>query len=388
MAIPLRYNLRSLIVRWRATVATALGIALVVAVFVMVMSLARGLAATYISTGDPRNLLVLRKGSTAESSSQITRDEVRQVRYLAGIARNGAGEPLASPEIQVLVQMARRNQAGTAHVLLRGLGPVGIELRPHVQIRAGRMFQTGLNECIVSQRIAQRFAGCQIGDQFAGGKARWTVVGIFDAAKSAYESEIWVDADEARAAFNRSFYGSILLRPVADGAAVATLTNRMESNRDISVRVLPETEYYKEQTNTGAPIQFLGKFLAIVMSIGAVFSAMNTMYAAVGSRSREIGTLRVLGYKRRDIYASFLIESVLLSLLGGALGCILALPLNGVATGTLSWNSFTEVAFEFRITGELLGQGMLFALIMGVLGGLLPARLAARKPVLDALRSI
>ena len=162
----------------------------------------------------------------------------------------------------------------------------------------------------------------------------------------------------------------------------------MESNRDISVRVLPETEYYKEQTNTGAPIQFLGKFLAIVMSIGAVFSAMNTMYAAVGSRSREIGTLRVLGYKRRDIYASFLIESVLLSLLGGALGCILALPLNGVATGTLSWNSFTEVAFEFRITGELLGQGMLFALIMGVLGGLLPARLAARKPVLDALRSI
>ena len=388
MAIPLRYNLRSLIVRWRATVATALGIALVVAVFVMVMSLARGLAATYISTGDPRNLLVLRKGSTAESSSQITRDEVRQVRYLAGIARNGAGEPLASPEIQVLVQMARRNQAGTAHVLLRGLGPVGIELRPHVQIRAGRMFQTGLNECIVSQRIAQRFAGCQIGDQFAGGKARWTVVGIFDAARSAYESEIWVDADEARAAFNRSFYGSILLRPVADGAAVATLTNRMESNRDISVRVLPETEYYKEQTNTGAPIQFLGKFLAIVMSIGAVFSAMNTMYAAVGSRSREIGTLRVLGYKRRDIYASFLIESVLLSLLGGALGCILALPLNGVATGTLSWNSFTEVAFEFRITGELLGQGMLFALIMGVLGGLLPARLAARKPVLDALRSI
>ena len=388
MAIPLRYNLRSLIVRWRATVATALGIALVVAVFVMVMSLARGLAATYISTGDPRNLLVLRKGSTAESSSQITRDEVRQVRYLAGIARNGAGDPLASPEIQVLVQMARRNQAGTAHVLLRGLGPVGIELRPHVQIRAGRMFQTGLNECIVSQRIAQRFAGCQIGDQFAGGKARWTVVGIFDAAKSAYESEIWVDADEARAAFNRSFYGSILLRPVADAAAVTTLTNRMESNRDISVRVLPETEYYKEQTNTGAPIQFLGKFLAIVMSIGAVFSAMNTMYAAVGSRSREIGTLRVLGYKRRDIYASFLIESVLLSLLGGALGCILALPLNGVATGTLSWNSFTEVAFEFRITGELLGQGMLFALIMGVLGGLLPARLAARKPVLDALRSI
>ena len=388
MAVPLRYNLRSLVVRWRSTIATALGIALVVAVFVMVMALAQGLAATYISTGDPRNLLVLRKGSTAESSSQITRDEVRQIRYLAGIARNAAGEPIASPEIQVLVQMDRVDQSGTAHVLLRGLGPVGIELRPNVQIRAGRMFQSGLNECIVSQRIAQRFVHCQVGDKFTGGKAHWTVVGIFDAAKTAYESEIWADADEARAAFNRSFYGSILLRPSADAGAVAILTNRIESNRDLSVRVLTESDYYKEQTNTGAPIQFLGKFLAIVMSIGAVFSAMNTMYAAVGARIREIGTLRVLGYKRRDIYVSFLLESVLLALLGGALGCLFALPLNGLATGTLSWTTFTEVAFEFRITGALLAKGMAFALVMGVLGGLLPARLAARKPVLDALRSI
>ena len=388
MVIPLRYNLRNLVVRWRSTIAAALGIALVVAVFVMVMALARGLAATYISTGDPRNLLVLRKGSTAESSSQITRDEVRQIRYLEGIARNSAGEPIASPEIQVLVQMDRCDLSGTAHVLLRGLGPVGIELRPRVRIREGRMFRPGLNECIVSQRIAQRFAHCQIGNQFDGGKARWRVVGIFAAAKTAYESEIWVDADEARAAFNRSFYGSILLRPSADAGVVAALTNRIESNRDLSVRVLPETEYYKEQTSTGAPIQFLGSFLAIVMSIGAVFSAMNTMYATVGARIREIGTLRVLGYKRRAIYVSFMIESILLALLGGALGCAFALPLNGIATGTLSWNTFTEVAFEFRITGELLAKGMAFALIMGILGGLLPARLAARKPVLDALRSI
>ena len=388
MAIPLRYNLRNLVVRWHSTMATALGIALVVAVFVMVMSLARGLAATYISTGDPRNLLVLRKGSTAESSSQITPNEVRQIRYLAGIDRNASGEPLASPEIQVLVQMDRRDQTGTAHVLMRGLSPVGIELRPQIAIRDGRIFRQGLNECIVSQRIAQRFAHCGIGDQFAGGKAHWTVVGIFAAAKTAYESEIWVDADEARAAFNRSFYGSILLRATTDATAVATLTNRIESNRDLSVRVLPETEYYKEQTNTGAPIQFLGSFLAIVMSIGAVFSAMNTMYATVVARSREIGTLRVLGYKRRDIYISFMIESVLLALLGGALGCVFSLPLNGLATGTLSWNSFTEVAFEFRITGELLAKGMAFALVMGVLGGLLPARLAARKPVLDALRAM
>lgn len=388
MAVPLRYNYRNLVVRWRSTIATSLGIALVVAVFVMVMSLARGLKATYVSTGDPRNLLVLRKGSTAESSSQITVNEVRQIKYLSGIARNPQGEPLASAEIQILVQMDRIDRTGTAHVLVRGLGPVGIQLRPSVQVTEGRMLRQGLNECIVSRRIASRFANCRIGDQFSGGKARWTVVGIFDAAKTAYESEIWVDADEARAAFNRSFYGSILLRPVEDAVATQTLTNRIEVNRDLSVRVLPETQYFKEQTNTAAPIQFLGSFLAVVMSIGAAFSAMNTMYATVGARTREIGTLRVLGYRRRDIYASFMIEAVLLSLLGGALGCLVSLPLNGIATGTLSWNSFTEVAFEFRITGELLAKGMAFALVMGVLGGLLPARLAARKPVLDALRSL
>lgn len=388
MAIPLRYNLRNLVVRWRSTVATSLGIALVVAVFVMVMSLARGLRATYISTGDPRNLLVLRKGSTAESSSQIGLSEVRQIKYLTGIARDAQGDPLASAEIQILVQMNRRDGSGTAHVLVRGLGPVGIQLRPQVHLSAGRMFRPGLHECIVSRRIATRFARCQIGEQFSGGKATWTVVGIFDAAKTAYESEIWVDADEARDAFNRSFYGSILLRPVDDPAATLTLTNRIESNRDLSVRVLSESKYYQDQTNTAAPIQFLGSFLAVVMSIGAAFSAMNTMYATVGARTREIGTLRVLGYRRRDIYASFLLEAVLLALLGGVLGCVFAWPLNGLATGTLSWNSFTEVAFEFRITGELLAKGIAFSLVMGVLGGLLPARLAARKPVLDALRAL
>ena len=388
MAIPFRYNLRSLVVRWRSTVATALGIALVVAVFVMVMALARGLEATYITTGDVRNLLVLRKGSTAESSSQITRDEVRQMKYLDGIARNDRGVPLASAEIQVLVQMDRADHTGTAHVLVRGLGPVGIELRPRVKIIEGRMFQLGLNECIVSRRIAQRFANCEIGDKFLGGNATWTVVGIFDAEKTAYESEIWVDADEARDAFKRSFYGSVLIRPVDDPAGVIALTNRIESNRDLSVRVLPETKYYEEQTNTAAPIQFLGSFLAVVMCIGAAFLAMNTMYAAVGARTREIGTLRVLGYRRRDIYFSFMIESILLALAGGLIGCALSFVVHNMATGTLSWNTFTEVAFEFRITGGLLAKGMTFALVMGVLGGLLPARMAARKPVLDALRSV
>lgn len=390
MAIPLSYNLRNLLVRWRTTVATMLGVALVVAVFIMVMALARGLKNTYVSTGDPRNLLVLRKGSTAESSSQIGREQVRLVKYLDGIARDPDSpihEPLASPEILVLINIDRSDGTGTANVLVRGIGPVGLRLRPDIRLMDGRLFTPGLRECVVSRKIAERFANCRVGESFRTGKTQWHVVGMFDAHKTAYESEIWVDADEARDAFNRDFYGSVLLRPVDDVAAKRLIT-RMENDKQLHVRVLPETEYYREQTKTAMPIQFMGGFLATIMSIGAAFSAMNTMYAAVGARTREIGTLRVLGFQRRQIYVSFLVESVLLALLGGFLGCLLSLPLNGIATGTMSWTTFAEVAFEFRITPELLGKGLLFALVMGVLGGLLPARLAARKPVLDALRSV
>jgi len=388
MAVPLKYNLRNLRMRWRLTLATMLGVALVVAMFVMVMALARGLKSTYIRTGNPRNLLVLRKGATAESNSQITRDEVRRIRYLDGIQRNDRGGPLASAEILVLITMDRRETDGMAHVLVRGMGPVGLELRPEIRIVEGRMFAPGLQECIVSRRIADRFKDCRVGESFRSGRTTWHVVGMFDAAKTAYESEIWVDADEARAAFKRNFYGSILMRTVPDPPAVTNMVRQMESDKQLSIRVLPEMEYYRDQTKTATPIQFMGSFLTVVMSIGAAFAAMNTMYAAVGSRIREIGTLRVLGFRRRDIYISFLIESVLLALAGGMLGCLLSLPLNGLATGTMSWTTFAEVAFEFRITPVLLGQGMAFALVMGVLGGFLPARLAARKPVLDALRSV
>ncbi|MBI5395864.1 MAG: ABC transporter permease [Verrucomicrobia bacterium] len=386
MAVPLKYNLRNLRVRWRATIATALGIALVVAVFVMVMALAQGLKATYVSTGDARNLMVMRKGSTAESSSQIERNIVRRFKYHDEIARNERGEPVASAEIIVLIQLDRVG-GGNANVLVRGISPIGIELRPNLKLIEGRMFQPGLAECIVSQKIAGRFTHCRVGDTFRAGKRTWHVTGVFDATKTAYESEIWTNADEVREAFNRSFYGSVLLRP-KDAAAGAALIKRLEADKELFVRVLPETEYYKEQTKNAGPIQFMGGFLAVIMSIGAAFAAMNTMYASVGARTREIGTLRVLGFRRRDIYLSFLIEAVLLALVGGILGCIASLPINGMATGTMSWTTFSEVAFEFRITGELLANGMAFSLVMGVLGGLLPARVAARKPVLDALRSI
>ena len=384
--IPVVYNLRNIRVRWRTTIATVLGVAMVVAVFVMVMALARGLKSTYVQTGDPRNLLVLRQGSTAESSSQIMRDEMVRMKYLPGIARDEQDRPYFSPEILVLIYLNRLDSDVGANVIIRGMGEMGLAVRPNIELVEGRMFETGRRECVVSRRVASRFANCQIGQTFRAGKAEWTVVGIFEAGKSAYESEIWADADEVRDAFNRNFYGSMLLRPVDDTASAA-LVARIEGDRTLSARVLKETDYYKDQTKTAGPIQFMGGFLATIMSIGAAFSAMNTMYAAVGARTREIGTLRVLGFKRRAIYVSFLLESILLAGIGGVIGCLISLPLNGVATGTFSWTSFSEVAFEFRITPELLGKGMVFALVMGMVGGLLPARMAARKPVLVALKA-
>ena len=385
MAIPLKYNLRHLRRRWRSTLGVTLGIALVVAVFVMVMSLARGLQATYLSTGDSRNLLVVRKGSLAESSSQITFDEVRRVKFLDGIARTAQDEPLAAAEIIVLITMDRRS-GGHAHVQVRGIGPMSAQLRPGIHLISGRFFQAGRRECIVSRQVAERFVGCRLGEHFRAGKGDWAVVGIFDAQKTAYDSEMWTDADEARETFNRSFYGSIILRPV-DDAAAARVSQRIADDKLMQLRALTEREYYAEQTKTAGPIRMFGACLAIIMSVGAAFSAMNTLYASVGARAREIGTLRVVGFSARSIYLSFLIEALIVAALGGALGCLLALPMHGLATGTFNWATFAEVAFEFRITPGLLIAGMTFALFMGTLGGLLPARHAARQPVLDALRA-
>lgn len=378
MTVPLKYNLRHLRVRWTTTLVTVVSIALVVMVFVMVMSLARGLRATFLGTGDAGNLLVLRKGALAESSSQITVEDVRQTRFLEGIR-------LASAEVIVLITLQRAS-GGNAHVQVRGLEPAGLELRPHIRLVEGRQFKRGVRECIVSQKVAKRFPECRLGSQFRSGKHAWQVVGIFEAGKTAYESEIWADADEVREAFRRDFYCSMTIQPQSTNA-IPALIERIESDRARQLRALTETEYYHAQTKTAGPIQVLGACLAAVMSIGAIFSAMNTMYATVGARTREIGTLRVLGFTPASIYISFVLESVLIALVGGVLGCLLALPMNGLVTGTFNWSTFAEVAFEFQVTPALLLAGLTFALVMGALGGLLPARMAARKPLLDALRA-
>jgi putative ABC transport system permease protein len=385
MKLPLLYNFRHLRVRWRSTLVTIISILLVVAVFVTVMALARGLRSTFMSSGDSRNLLVIRKGALAESSSQITLDDVRKIRFLEGIRRNATGEPLASGEVIVLITMERPNGA-KAHIQVRGLAPVGLELRPQARIAEGRMFERGRRECIVSRKVAGRFTNSALGESIRSGKHTFKVVGIFEAGKTAYESEIWMDADEAREAFRRSFYCSITLQPEDETAALA-LIQRIESDKARQLRVLTEAEYYREQTKTARPIQVLGGSLALVMSIGAAFSMMNTMYATVGARTREIATLRVLGFEPASIYLSFLLEALLLAVIGGFLGCLLALLMNGLVTGTFNWATFAEVTFEFEVTPTLFSGGMLFAMFMGALGGLLPARMAARTKLLEGLRA-
>ncbi|HYE31470.1 MAG TPA: ABC transporter permease [Methylomirabilota bacterium] len=387
MALPISYNIRNVFVRWRSTLATILGVGLVVAVYVLIQSLAAGLERSSANTGDPRNVLITRKGSTAESSSQVTRDQVKVIQFLPGVARNDAGEPLLSADVLVLISVPRVGGQGEANVNVRGMSPIGRELRPQVTLVAGRWFSSGKREVVVAQRLAARFANFNIGQTFKTAGQELTVVGWMDGGNTAFDSEVWMDVDQARAVFDRDYFSSVVVRST-DPGNTNLLTGRLEGDKRLPLRAERETDYYSNQTMTATPIRFLGNFLASAMSIGAVFAAMNTMYASVGARTREIGTLRVLGYRRRWILVGFLLEGGLLALVGGMVGCLLALPMNGYATGTLSFNTFSEVVFQFRITPQLAVKGLAFAFTVGVIGSFLPALRASRLPVIASLKSL
>jgi len=393
MALPLRYNFRNVIVRWRTTVFTVLGVAAVVGVFVLLRALARGIESTSGNTGDPRNILVVRKGSQAESGSLVTREQYRTLQYFDEIARNERGEAVVSAELVMIVSAPRRAGAGEANTLIRGITPRGMELRPQVALVEGRWFHPGRREVVVSRRLSNRFEGFEPGGTIKAGPARLTVVGVFDGQGSAFDSEAWMDADEARALFDREQYSSLLLRPKDPDAAQAIMA-RLEQDKRLALRAEPETEYYSKQTMTAMPFKVLGGILGVAMSVGAVFAAMNTMYASVAARTREVGTLRVLGYSRGAVVLSFMIEGTLVAVMGGVLGCGLALLLNlyvqvrGVYFGTMDFQSFAETVFQFRVTPDLVGLGLLFSAIIGVVGSFLPALRAARLPVIAALKSV
>jgi putative ABC transport system permease protein len=387
MALPINYSLRNALVRWRSTLATVLGIALVVFVFVLLQSLAAGIERSSGNTGDPRNIMVVRKGSTAESASLISRETFTELRYFEEIARNEKNEPVISADVLVLVTMPRRENNGEANVLLRGVTARGMELRPQVKLSAGRWFEPGKREIVVSAKLAQRFANFDIGATFKSGPATFTVVGWLDGGGSAFDSECWLDADECRSAFERDLYSSFLVR-APDEATGARLIERIETDRRFKLKAEWEVDYYKKQTMTAAPIKWLGGFLAVMMSVGAVFAAMNTMYAAVGARTREIGTLRVLGFRRRAVVTALMLEGGFLAFLGGIIGCAVAFYWNGYTTATMGFETFSEIVFQFRVTPLLIAEGLIFAVVVGLIGTLFPAIRASRLPVIAALKSV
>ncbi len=384
--LPIQYNLRNVVVRWRSSVATVLGIAAVVAVFVALRAMARGIEASSASTGDPSNLLVVRKGSQAESGSLVTREQFRIIESFEGIQRNAEGRPVVSAEVVAIISAARAQGPGEANALVRGITARGMELRPQVRLVEGRWFEGGRREVVVSRSLARRFRDFGIGGEVKAGRARLRVVGHFDGGGSAFDSEAWMDADEARAVFDREQYSSVLLRPAGPEQARA-LVARIEGDRRFSLRAEGEVEYYSKQTMTAKPIKYIAGVLGVAMSVGAVFAAMNTMYASVAARTREIGTLRVLGYSRRAVVACFMVEGACLAAAGGMVGCALARLTNGLATGTLDFQSFAETVFQFRVTPDLIGLGLVFAVCIGLAGSLLPALRAARTPVISALKS-
>jgi len=386
MAIPIRYNIRNLKLRKGLTIMTSLGIALTVTTAIFLMALLAGLDRAFVTSGDPQNVLVMRKGSQAELSGGFDAALFPTLKTLPGIAKDSHGEPMASGEWVVVIVLPRKDGTGEVNVTVRGMMPDGLELRPKVKIIEGRWFNQGQREVVVSESIKKRFAHANIGDTLQFGKGPWTVVGVFDAGGSAYESEIWGDVNQMASDFDRQGgFASAYLR-ATDPVSADALKHRVSDDQRLKLEGVLETEYYAKQTSSGAPIKYIGWVVAIIMAIGSSFAAMNTMYAAVAYRSREIATLRVIGFSRPSILTSFVFESVLLSLLGAAVGIVLMLPFNGMTTGTSNAVTFSEIVFSLRMTPVVVGVAIAFAIVMGLFGGMAPAWHAARRDILAALR--
>jgi putative ABC transport system permease protein len=395
MAIPISYNVRNLILRKGLTIMTALGIALTVTTAIFLMALIAGLDRAFVSSGNPLDVLVLRKGSESELTGGFDASLFPTLKTLPGIAKDSHGEPMASGEWNVVIVLPRKDGTGEVNVTVRGMMPDGLEMRqlpggpknqPGVRLVNGDWFHTGQREVVVSKSIRDRFAHANIGDTLAFGKGDWKVVGVFDAGGSAYESEIWGDVNQMASDFDRQGgFSSAYLR-ATDPIAAEALKNRVSDDQRLKLEGVLETDYYAKQTSSGTPIRVIGTVVAFIMAIGSIFAAMNTMYAAVAYRGREIATLRVIGFSRPAILTSFVFESLMLAMLGALVGILLMLPFNGMQTGTSNQVTFSEVVFALRITPQVAINAIIFALIMGLVGGLAPAWHAARQNILNALR--
>ncbi|HEV8145974.1 MAG TPA: ABC transporter permease [Bryobacteraceae bacterium] len=386
MAIPLAYNLRNLTVRKTTTFMTALGIALTVAVLVAVLALVNGLSSAFEASGEPLNILVMRKGSNAELNGGMSRAVFQDLTALPGIARAADGHPLASLELITIVNIPSTEDENGANLTVRGLTTVGLELRPRVKLAEGRWFQAGKREVVVGKSVAKRHSNLGLGKKIRFAKGEWDIVGILDAGRGSENSEILLDLNQSASDYNRMDGLSSARLRATDSVAAEALMRSISEDRRFNSNAQTELDYMTSQTSNAAPIKIMGIFVAIIMAVGSSFAAMNTMYAAVARRAREVGTLRVLGFSRGSILTSFFLESLLLSAIGGALGCLLVLPLNNVTTGMMTFTTFSEIAFNFRVGPQAMAIGVGFAMIMGAIGGVFPARNAAKKEILVALR--
>jgi len=388
MAIPISYNLRNVTQRPWSTLATTLGIALVVAILVGAFALASGFQAALVETGSPENLIVLRTGADSEISSGISRDAANILRALPEVQVGADGRPLASAEMVVLINQPRLGQGGSSNVTVRGIDAEGLKLRNQVKVVEGRMFTPGTDEVIVARRMARRFASCGIGDKLRFGQRDFAVVGHFTAGGSGFDSEVWGDNAVLMPALNREgAFQSVTLR-MRDTTRFAALEKQLEADPRLGVQVRTERGWYSEQSALMATIiRVGGVFITLIMAVGAIFGAMNTMFAAVKQRTREIAVLLTLGFTPTAITLSFLVESVLIAMIGGVAGCLIALPINGITTSTTNWSSFSEVAFAFRVTPTGMAVGLAFAAALGFVGGFLPALRAGRQSLAASLRA-
>lgn len=389
MAIPIVYNIRSVKARWTSAIVAVVGIAGTVGVFVAMLSLARGFRATLVSSGSKDNALIVRAGATSEMTSGFGLDSVKIIQDEPGVAR-GANAPLVTSEAVLMAPIPMVSNGADANVQLRGVSPNVLEIRTQVKIVAGRMFKAGLSEIIVGKNATNMYSGLKLGNTIGLGSMRWEVVGIFDAGGSSFDSEVWGDANLLTAAYNRpaNSFQSVTVH-LTSPDALGQLKDAISVEPRLNVDVTREIEYYaKQSSRMTALINTLGGFVAFIMAIGAIFGALNTMYSAVAERGREIATMRALGFGGPSVVFSFLLEALLISFVGGLVGCVAVLPLNGLTTGAMNWQTFSHLAFAFKITPDLLLMGVIFALVMGVFGGFLPAVRAAGLPVATALREL
>lgn len=389
MAIPISYSLRSLAVRWSSTIVAVIGIAGTVGVFVAVLALAHGFKATLVSSGSPQNAIILRAGSTSEMMSGVTLDFAKIIEDEPGVAHKD-GQPLISPENVVVAAFPLKSTGTDANVQVRGVSANALAIRDNVKMKAGRFFEPGRNELVVGRNVADAYSGFELGKTVSFGGGQWTVVGVFDAGGSAFDSELWCDHNILTAVYKRTpnVFQSITVH-LNSPNDFQRFKDAVTTDPRLTVDVDRESSYYEKQSRTmSTMITVLGTLVAVIMALGAVLGALNTMYSAVSERSREIATMRAVGFGAGSVVLAFVIEAVCIAIVGGIVGCIAVLPINGLTTGTMNWQTFSHLAFAFKVTPPLLMAGIVFSVIMGIAGGVPPAVRAARARIAVALREL